>query len=155
MAVSNSYKELIADLLAPVGVIAIRRMFGGAGVTAGGVTFAILADDTLYFKVDDTTRAKYEAEQMAPFTYTSKSGTHALSSYWRCPDRLFDELDEMHTWAREALRIARHAANAAPAKPKTATKKPKTAAKKAKTAVKKAKTGNEEPAKTPKPKKAT
>lgn len=120
MAVSNTYKEFIAELLAPVGPVAIKRMFGGAGVYAEGVAFAILDDDVMYFKVDDTTRPKFETAGMGPFTYTSKSGQHALTSYFRCPEQLFDEPDELNAWAREAILVAKRAAAATKPKAKTA-----------------------------------
>ena len=116
MPVTDSFKSFVAELLAPLGPVSIKRMFGGAGVTADGATFAILANDALYFKVDDTTRQTYTAENMGPFTYTSKSGEHALSSYWRCPERLMDEPEELREWARTAIDVARRAA--ATAKPK-------------------------------------
>lgn len=117
MPVSDGFKTYIAELLAPLGTVSIKRMFGGAGVTTDGVTFAILASDVLYFKVDDASRQKYASENMGPFTYTSKSGEHALVSYWRCPERLMDEPDELRDWAREAIGAARRAA--ATPKPKT------------------------------------
>ena len=113
MAVSNSFKDFIAELLAPLGTVAIKRMFGGAGVTAGGVTFAILDDDVMYLKVDDTSRARFTAEAMGPSTYTSKTGEHALSSYMRLPARLMDEPDELISWARQSVSVAQRAAKEA------------------------------------------
>ena len=125
MAVSSTYKDFIAGLLEPVGPVSIKRMFGGAGVYAEGVTFAIIDDDVMYLKVDDATRPKFESAGMGPFTYTSKSGQHALSSYWRCPERLYDEPEELQDWARESIAVARRAAAAKP-KPKPANKPKKT-----------------------------
>ncbi len=119
MPVSASFKEHIAELLSPLGPVAIRRMFGGAGVSAEGITFAILAEDTLYLKVDDTTRPKFEAEAMGPFTYQSKSGEHALTSYMRCPPRLMDEPDALLDWARAAMKVSRRAVGGSKAKSKT------------------------------------
>jgi DNA transformation protein len=129
MPVSASFKEHIAELLSPLGPVAIRRMFGGAGVSADGLTFAILAEDALYFKVDDVTRPKFEAEAMGPFTYASKSGEHALTSYMRCPPRLMDETDELLDWARAAMKVTRRLAGGAKAKPKANLKQKPTNAK--------------------------
>ena len=106
MAVSDGFRELIAELLAPVGPITIRRMFGGAGVMLDGVMFALIASDVLYFKVDDETRARFEAEGMGPFTYATKNGDNVLNSYYRAPERLYDEPDEMLSFAREAAGAA-------------------------------------------------
>ena len=106
MAVSNGFKELIAELLAPVGPIVIKRMFGGAGVMLDGVMFALIAGDVLYFKVDDRSRARFENEGMGTFKYATSSGENSLNSYYRAPERLYDEPDEMLSFAREAADVA-------------------------------------------------
>ncbi len=54
MAVTEGFKDFVQDLLGDFGPVGIRNMFGGAGVYADGVMFAILADDTLYLKADET-----------------------------------------------------------------------------------------------------
>jgi DNA transformation protein len=109
MASSAGFLAFLDEQLAGIGRVSIRRMFGGAGVFADGIMFALVSDDTLYFKVDETTRADFEAEGMGAFTYATKDGRNTLVSYWRAPERLFDEPDEMLAWARKALTIARSA----------------------------------------------
>ena len=122
MAPSKSFKDFIADQLAAFGPVTIRNMFGGAGVYADGVMFAILDDDTLYLKADETSSRAFADEGMSPFTYTPKGKTAVAMSYWEVPPRLLEEPDELADWAREAHRIAR-AAKAATSRP--ATRKPK------------------------------
>ncbi len=112
MAVSKSFLELVGDLLAPLGPITVRRMFGGASIYAGGVLFALADDDRLYLKADPSTKARYESEGLGPFTYDGKTGPVAMS-YWRAPERLYDEPDDMLEWAREAIGVARHSQAAA------------------------------------------
>lgn len=109
MASSAGFLEFLAEQLAGLGPVSIRRMFGGAGVYADGVMFALVSDDTLYFKADETARANFEAEGMGAFTYATKDGRNTLTSYWRAPERLFDEPDEMLAWARKALATAKRA----------------------------------------------
>ena len=58
MAVTEGFKDLVRDLLADFGPVTIRNMFGGAGIYAGGVMFAILDDDVLYLKTDEDVRAR-------------------------------------------------------------------------------------------------
>jgi DNA transformation protein len=82
-------------------------MFGGAGIYSGRVMFALLYDGIVYFKADKTTAQAFEREGSAPFTFTSKNGRRATMSYWRLPDRLYDDPDELATWAKAALAIAR------------------------------------------------
>ena len=110
MTTSEGFVDLLEDLLAPLGPIAVRRMFGGAGVYCEGEMFALISGDTLYFKTDTEGRTAFEAEGMGPFTYARKGGTGTLGSYWRAPERLFDEPDEMVAWGRRALAAAHRAA---------------------------------------------
>ena len=109
MAVNASLTGLLKELLAPLGQVGVRRMFGGAGVYCDGLMFGLIARDTLYFKADDGNRPAYEAEGMAPFAYEARGRTVELGSFWRMPERLLDEPDEMVEWARAALAAARRA----------------------------------------------
>jgi DNA transformation protein and related proteins len=117
MAPSGSFGEFLQDELRALGHVTVRRMFGGAGVYCDGLMFGLVSDDTLYFRVDDGNRAEFEAEGLAPFTYEGRGRTIVLP-YWRVPERLFDEPDEMVVWARAALAAARRVA--AKKKPKKA-----------------------------------
>jgi len=93
------------DLFAPVGPIATRRMFGGIGVYSDGAMFALMADDVLYMKADDETRAAFETAGSHPFTYEGK-GRPVRTSYWRLPDSALDDPDELKAWADLALAAA-------------------------------------------------
>ena len=93
-------------MLEPLEGASLRRMFGGAGVFCHGLMFALLADDRLYFKVDDDNRDMFLEADCEPFTFTGKSGKKAQMSYYEAPDYLYDEPDEMVEWARAALDAA-------------------------------------------------
>jgi DNA transformation protein len=110
MAVSESLIALLKEQLAPLGRISTRRMFSGAGLYCDGVIFGLILRDTLHFKVDDGNRAAYETEGMAPFSYQVRGRTVQMGAYWRVPERLLDEPDEMLAWARTALAAGRRAA---------------------------------------------
>jgi len=119
MAVSDSLVALLQEHLEPLGRITLRRMFSGAGVYCDGVIFALILRDTLHFKVDDGNRADYEAEGMEPFSYEAQGKIRQIGAYWRVPERLFDEPDEMQAWARAAVAAGRRAtAGKASKKPK-------------------------------------
>lgn len=105
MTVSDDYKTFLADQLAGFGPVSIRRMFGGAGVYHQDLMFALIADDTLYFKAEEATQAAFEADGMGPFTY-GEGGKRVVMSYWQAPDRLFDDPDELAAWARRAYEAA-------------------------------------------------
>jgi DNA transformation protein len=110
MAVSESLVALLHEQLEPLGGITFRRMFSGAGVYCDGVIFGLILRDALHFKVDDGNRAAYEAEGMEPFSYEAQGKVRQIGAYWRVPERLFDESDEMIEWARAALAAGRRAA---------------------------------------------
>ena len=116
MALSDAYVELLKDQLSGFAPIAVRRMFSGIGLFVDGMMFAIAIDDVLYLKADDETRATFEKEGLAPFSYV-RSGRTVPLSYWRAPERLLDDADEMREWAARALSVAkRKAARKAPSK---------------------------------------
>jgi DNA transformation protein len=106
MAVSEGFKEFVRDLFADFAAVTIRNMFGGAGVYADGVMFAILVDDTLYLKADAASQQDFKREGMKPFTYRPSGKGPVSMSYWEVPPRLLEEPDELAGWAREAHRIA-------------------------------------------------
>ena len=110
MVASDSFAEFLREQFAPVGRVTTRRMFGKTGVFCDGLMFGMVRDDTLYLRVDDHNRATFkEAQSFAPLNYEKKGGTIDLS-FWRAPERLFDEPDELVTWARAALAAARRVA---------------------------------------------
>lgn len=114
MAPSTDFLEFVKDQLRGLGRITTRRLFSGAGLYCDGVIFALILRDTLYFKVDDRNRGAYEAEGLAPFTYAARGRTVRVGAYWRVPERLLDEPDEMLDWARGALEAGRRAAHTTP-----------------------------------------
>lgn len=106
MVANRTYLAFVAELLSPIGHVTVRRMFGGAGIYCDGTMFALVTDDVLYFKTSDRTREQFIAEQSAPFAYSHKSGRHIETSYWRVPERVFEDEDELRAWAADAIAIA-------------------------------------------------
>ena len=110
MVASDSFAEFLREQFAPLGRITMRRMFGKTGVFCDGLMFAMVTDDTLYFRVDDHNREAFrEAASFPPLNYAKKGRTIDLS-FWRAPDRLLDEPEELVTWAQAALAAARRIA---------------------------------------------
>lgn len=107
--------EWLSEQLEILGPLRIKRMFGGAGLFASDVMFALEIDGAAYFKVDNATRPDFEAAGSEPFIYRTKVRTVA-TSYWRVPDHLLDEPDELVEWGGRALAAARREAAAKPAK---------------------------------------
>ncbi|HZD24627.1 MAG TPA: TfoX/Sxy family protein [Alphaproteobacteria bacterium] len=108
MAVSPEYRAFMEDLVAPLGHVETRRMFGGMGVFYRGLMFILVSgrDEAVYFKVDDDSRADYEAEGCDPFTYLRGGEPRSLGSYYRVPDHVLDDPDTALAWARRAAEAA-------------------------------------------------
>jgi DNA transformation protein len=106
--------EYVSELFASFGAIQMRRMFGGAGLYADGAMFGLVSDGQIYLKADEATSPRFAAEGCAPFEYGTKAGKRAVMSYWRLPDRLYDDPDELAQWAKQALTVAQRKAVAKP-----------------------------------------
>jgi DNA transformation protein len=100
----------IAELFAAFGTVVVRRMFGGAGIFANGTMFGLVDDGVIYLKADEHTIPMFEREGLGPFTYATKTGTRSLTSYWRIPERLYDDPDELARWAAQAIESVRRTA---------------------------------------------
>ncbi|PZW47148.1 DNA transformation protein [Humitalea rosea] len=111
----------IAAELGPLGPVAVRRLFGGAGLSVDQVTFAMVIKGALYLRVDDATRPLFEAEGASPFTYQTRDREVTVASYYEAPDAVIEETETLRTWAARALAAARAAA-----KPKRGRKRPAT-----------------------------
>jgi DNA transformation protein len=98
--------DYIRDLFSAFRPVVVRRLFGGAGIYADGMMFALVAGEIIYLKVDDETASAFEQEGLAPFTYSKKPGRQAVMSYRRMPDRCYDDPDEMAVWAARAFAAA-------------------------------------------------
>lgn len=91
------------EQLAPLGAITHRRMFGGVGLSRHELFFALIADDVLYFKVDDLNRADFAAAGSEPF---KPFGGDKAMSYWSVPLEALEDPDEMAAWTTLALDAA-------------------------------------------------
>ena len=104
--------EFIRELFAPFGPVMIKRMFGGAGIWCEGLMFALVFDGAIFLKVDATSIPDFEREGSKPFVYTRAESKgrvgRASLSYWRLPERLYDDPDELAVWAARAFAIAQH-----------------------------------------------
>lgn len=116
------------ELLAALGRVDARRMFGGTGFYADGRIVALEIEGVLYLKTDAESRPRFVDAGGRPFAYDGKGRT-VETSYWTPPDDALDAAEAMAPWARLAREAALRAeAKAAPKK----TSGKKTAAKRAK-----------------------
>jgi DNA transformation protein and related proteins len=110
MVASDSFAEFLREQLAPLGRITLRRMFGKTGVFCDGVMLGMVTDNMLYLRVDEQNREAFQEAASSPPLNYAKGGSTIDLSFWRAPERLFDEPDELIEWARVALAAARRVA---------------------------------------------
>ena len=131
MAVSDSYREFVLEQLGRVRPVTARKMFGGVGLYADGAFFALLDNDTLFFKVDDTTRPEFVAEGMKPFQPFGE-GTQPMNGYYEVPADVLERNERLAEWMARAVAVAVRAAGDRKTRPKAAAKRrPETGARKA------------------------
>jgi DNA transformation protein len=93
------------ELMAPLGSVRSRRMFGGHGIYIDELFVAIIAYDRLYLKTDRTTRPQFEAAGCEPFAYDGQGRTVTLG-YWTAPPDAMESPALMAPWGRLALQAA-------------------------------------------------
>jgi DNA transformation protein len=104
MAVTPGFADFVAEQLEGCGPIATKRMFGGVGIYSGDTFFAIIDNDILYLKVDDTTRGSFERAGCAPFRpYGDERET---MQYYNVPVSVLEDADELARWGMKAIAVA-------------------------------------------------
>ena len=106
MAFSPGYRNFVVEQLEHISSITSKSMFGGVGLYADGFFFALIADDQLYFKGDDSNRPDFEAADMGAF---SPYGDGRTMQYYEVPIGVLEDVDALRTWAEKAIEVAQHA----------------------------------------------
>jgi DNA transformation protein len=103
MAASQSYRDFVLEQLGRVTPVAGKSMFGGVGIYAQGLFFALIAEDRLYFKVDDGTRPDFERRRMEPFR---PFGEDSAMGYYEVPADVVEDVNQLETWMKRAIDVA-------------------------------------------------
>ncbi len=120
MPKKDDFADYVVELLAPLGSVSARRMFGGHGIYSDGVMFALIANRVLYFKCDETTQGRFEAAGGRPFVYSSRNRRVTLG-YWSASDDAMESAALALPWARLALDAALRKAASTPTHRRRAT----------------------------------
>ena len=108
MPVSPTYRQYVLDQLgSSVPDLSARGMFGGVGLYAGSLFFALIDDDVLYFKVDSENRPAFEARGMGPFMPFGPG--KEVMQYYEVPADVFEDAESLGVWAEAAIGVARRA----------------------------------------------
>lgn len=104
MAVSESYLSFVLEQLDGVKSLVTRRMFGGVGLYSDGTFFAVLDNDTLFFKVDDELAARYKQRGMPPFA--PMPDKPPMLGYYQVPVDVLEDADELCRWAADSVAVS-------------------------------------------------
>lgn len=108
MAKENEFCDHVADLLAPLGEVRYRHMFGGYGIYVDERIVAIADDGELYLKADDVNRPRFEKLGMEPFRpFPDKDTT---MPYFRVPPDVLDDRKRLLRLARTSVAVAERSA---------------------------------------------
>lgn len=105
----SEFVEYLVEMLQPLGTIRVKSMFGGWGFYADERFFAIVADESFYVKVDDVSRADFEALDLKPFRYEVRGQTRASLDYYEPPAAAMDDRELLCEWGRKGLAAAERA----------------------------------------------
>jgi len=103
MAISRTYRDFVLEQLGRVTPVTGKPMFGGVGIYAQGLFFALIAEDRLYFKVDDCTRPDFEKRGMEPFR---PFGEDSAMGYYEVPANVVEDVAVLETWMKKAIDVA-------------------------------------------------
>jgi DNA transformation protein and related proteins len=103
MAVSPSYLAFVLEQLEGIKALTHKRMFGGVGLYDGVVFFAVIDNDTLFFKVDDALRERYQRRDMPPFAPIP--GKPAMLGYYQVPAEVLEDGDALCRWAADSIAV--------------------------------------------------
>jgi DNA transformation protein len=103
MSVSDSFLTFVLEQLDGLSALMARRMFGGVGIYSGDVFFAVIDNDTLFFKVDDGLRRRYVEAGMPPFAPIPNKPP--MMGYYQVPLAVLEDADELKRWAEDSLKI--------------------------------------------------
>ncbi len=106
MAFSSGFRDYVLEQLERTPFVTYKSMFGGVGIYSEGYFFALIAEDRLYLKVDDSNRPDFEAAEMEAFM---SYGDGRTMQYWEVPVGVLEDADVLKGWAEKAITVAQSA----------------------------------------------
>ena len=106
MPVTKDYLSYVLEQLASLRGVTSRRLFGGIGLYGDGLFFALIDDDTLFFKTGDDNRADYESRGMRRFNPFPDSPPGTGLGYHEVPADVLEDAEQLAAWARKSIAVA-------------------------------------------------
>ena len=84
MVGSADFSDFLRDQLAPLGPLTLRRMFGKTGVFCEGVMLGMVAENTLYFRMDGLNRDIFRESAGLPLLNYEKQAAKSICHFAGC-----------------------------------------------------------------------
>ena len=101
----SAFAEFVLEQMSGIPGVGLKAMFGGYGIYREGLMFALIADESLYFKADDALVVEFTALGLPPFVFESRGKSVAMK-YHLAPESVFEESAQMRHWADKAFLCA-------------------------------------------------
>jgi DNA transformation protein and related proteins len=118
---NDQFVAHVVETMRDFGPVTAKSMFGGWGLYHAGLFFALIADDTLYLKVDEDNLGEFESAGLAPFVYVTKDGDRMTMAYRQAPAGALESPAAMVAWARSGYGAALRAKNRKPVRKRKVT----------------------------------
>lgn len=94
--------QAIEEMFQSLGLITIKKMFGGKSIYVRGVIMAIETNGEIFLKADAASAQQFASVGARQWTYDGK-GKSVSMPYWTIPENAFDDPDIMAIWMKLAL----------------------------------------------------
>jgi len=102
----SEYVNYLQELFQGLGAVAARKMFGGYGLYYDGIMFALVADEQLYLKADNSIEQHFSRLELPQFEY-QKGDKVVKMSYYLAPAEIFEDPDQATLWGRRSFEVAK------------------------------------------------
>ena len=118
---NDQFVAHVVETMRDFGPVTAKSMFGGWGLYHAGLFFALIAEDTLYLKIDEDNLGEFESAGLAPFVYVTKDGDRMTMAYRQAPAEALESPAAMAAWARSGYAAALRAKNRKPVRKRKVT----------------------------------
>jgi DNA transformation protein and related proteins len=101
MKKDSEFADYVVEIMQSVGPVYAKRMFGGHGIFLEGLMFGLIADQTLYLKVDKESEPEFTDLALEAFSF-NKNGKEMKMSYFQAPEEALEDMEVMNLWANKA-----------------------------------------------------
>jgi DNA transformation protein len=102
---SEFTQYIVESLSTEIEDIRSKKMFGGYGIYADNLMFALVSNEELYLKVDSKNIDKFKELNLKPFTYTRKNKDIEMS-YYQAPASAIEDPEILAEWASLSISAA-------------------------------------------------